>query len=371
MSTANIVGCDYSAAKTKPNATWIARGKLVSSTLVVDSLENVGSDLLLESLLTLKKCSSSQPCASETCASETSASEPSALQSSSAGVKDSEPPAWIIGLDFPFSFPAPFAEILLAANASVSSRHSPSSLSSPKSLTAPKSLTSPKSLTAPTWFKLAECVSSLSFPELLALLQSAKPGMGGEVKRLTDNATAPKAQSPLHQINPGMLKMTWQGMQLLLALHNHGFNVLPFATPQCFSPIPQNSETAFRAAVMEVYPAAVLKSLGLPWRRYKGKDQEAKQLRQSILTNLTGTREKLRSVNRIAIAVPELVLPPNVEQFALACDDALDAVVAALGAAIAYLNPGQTAPPRQISIDMIALEGWIYVPYPQNNEATP
>ncbi len=122
---------------------------------------------------------------------------------------------------------------------------------------------------------------------------------------------------------------------------------------------------------MEVYPAAVLKSLGLPWRRYKGKDQEAKQLRQSILTNLTGTREKLRSVNRIAIAVPELVLPPNVEQFALACDDALDAVVAALGAAIAYLNPGQTAPPRQISIDMIALEGWIYVPYPQNNEATP
>lgn len=349
MSTANIVGCDYSAAKTKPNATWIARGKLVSSILAIDSLENVGSDMLLESLLTLKKCSSSQHITSQ----------PAALQNSIAGVKDSEPPPWIIGLDFPFSFPAPFAEILLAANASVSSRLSPSSL------------TSPKSLTPPTWFKLAECVSSLSFPELLALLQSAKPGMGGEVKRLTDNATAPKAQSPLHQINPGMLKMTWQGMHLLLALHNHGFNVLPFATPQCFSPIPRNSETAFRAAVMEVYPAAVLKSLGLPWRRYKGKEQEAKQLRQSILTNLTGTREKLRSVNRIAIAVPELALPPNVEQFALACDDALDAVVAALGAAIAYLNPGQTAPPRQISIDMIALEGWIYVPYPQTNEATP
>jgi hypothetical protein len=67
-----------------------------------------------------------------------------------------------------------------------------------------------------------------------------------------------------------------------------------------------------------------------------------------------------------------LHLAPNVEQSALASDDALDAVIAALGAAIAYLNPGQTAPPRQISTDLIALEGWIYVPYhPKPIEAPP
>jgi hypothetical protein len=121
----------------------------------------------------------------------------------------------------------------------------------------------------------------------------------------------------------------------------------------------------------------VLKSLDQPWRIYKGKDPEAKQLRQFILNNLTslnklaGQSDKLRSVNRIAIAMPELSLPPNLEQFALASDDALDAVIAALGAAIAYLNPSQTAPPRQISTDLIALEGWIYVPHPKTIEATP
>jgi predicted nuclease with RNAse H fold len=135
------------------------------------------------------------------------------------------------------------------------------------------------------------------------------------------------------------------------------------------------TETAARPssglAVMEVYPAAVLKSLGLPWRRYKGKDPGGESSCGSLyLTNLTGTRDKLRSVNRITIAIPELALPPHLEQLALACDDALDAVIAALGAAIAYLNPGQTAPPRQISADLIALEGWIYVTYPQTTEAT-
>ena len=91
---------------------------------------------------------------------------------------------------------------------------------------------------------------------------------------------------------------------------------------------------------------------------------------QSPLHQITGQSDKLRSVNEIAIAVPELALPPNLEQFAHASDDALDAVAAALGAAIAYLNPAQTAPPRQISADPIALEGWIYVPYTQTKEAT-
>lgn len=344
ISAANIVGCDYSAAIKQPNATWIARGRLESSILHIDSLENVGSNRLLENLLGLENLGS----ALSEC---------------------------IIGLDFPFSFPAPFAQILLGTIPAYSSQTASNSAS---------------------WVDLATLVSALPFEELLAQVQTAKPIMGGEVKRLTDNCTDPKAQSPLHQINPGMLKMTWQGMQLLLALHKEGFAILPFATPEGFSPsTPESTEnpskgaTHFRPAVMEVYPAAVLKSLGQPWRKYKGKDPEAKQLRQFILNNLSGRSnltsdnslrgnnnlagqsDKLRSVNRIATALPELSLPPNLEQFALASDDALDAVIAALGAAIAYLNPSQTAPPRQISTDMIALEGWIYVPHPKTIEATP
>ena len=385
-SAANIVGCDYSAAMKQPNATWIARGRLESSILYIDSLENVGSDRLLENLLGLENLGSA--------------------------FSD-----WIIGLDFPFSFPAPFANILRGSNPAYSSQTSRSLQTSPTEQASPTLMTAPNS---PSWVELATLVSGLPFEELLALVQISKPIMGGEVKRLTDNCTSPKAQSPLHQINPGMLKMTWQGMQLLLALHKEGFAILPFATtagislssPASNLPIRQNPNSSgragstqccdnqraenpgkgaphFRPAVMEVYPAAVLKSLGQPWRKYKGKDPEAKQLRQLILNNLSGCSyltsdnslrgnnnlagqgDKLRSVNRIATVLPELSLAPNLEQFALASDDALDAVIAALGAAIAYLNPSQTAPPRQISTDLIALEGWIYVPHPKPIEATP
>lgn len=389
-SPANIVGCDYSAAMKQPNATWIARGRLESSILYIDSLENVGSDRLVDNLLGLENLLGPN---------NSSVNRPLCHQDELAKAECSGLSDWIIGLDFPFSFPAPFAKILLGTNPAYSSQTASNS---------------------PSWVDLATLVSGLPFEELLAQVQIAKPIMGGEVKRLTDNCTDPKAQSPLHQINPGMLKMTWQGMQLLLALHKEGFAILPFATtagislssPASNLPIRQNPNSSgragstqccdnqraenpgkgaphFRPAVMEVYPAAVLKSLCQPWRKYKGKDPEAKQLRQLILNNLSGRSnltshnslrgnnnlagqsDKLRSVNRIATALPELSLPPNLEQFALASDDALDAVIAALGAAIAYLNPSQTAPPRQISTDLIALEGWIYVPHPKTIEATP
>lgn len=347
VQTLNIAGGDYSAAMSKlnqsklnqaslspskPNATWIACGKLeiakasgvapsssslgINNVLHIGSIENIGSDRLLDNLLALNK------------------PKPNSSESNTGNCSD-----WLIGLDFPFSFPKPFTEILMGAKPSY------------------------------TWSDLAEVVHNLSFEALLAQVTAAKPIMGGEIKRLTDHATDPKAQSPLHQINPGMLKMTWQGMSLLLALQQKGFNILPFATSDCISRLANNSQIEIapdtvQASVMEVYPAAVLKSLGLPWRKYKGKNPEAVQLRQFILSNLTRKGDKLRSVNKIAIGVPELALAQNLEQIALASDDALDAVVAALGAALAYLNPGQTAPPRQISADLIGLEGWIYVPRP-------
>lgn len=345
-----IIGCDYSAAMSKPNssrpnATWITYGNLVkgakpadsaqpkaASILHIYSLENIGSDRLLDNLLALKSPSSAQHGANN---SNPNNSDPQYCHCSD----------WLIGLDFPFSFPKPFAEILMGPDPSC------------------------------TWVDLAEIVSNMSFEELLGQVKAAKPLMGGEVKRLTDNSTDPKAQSPLHQINPGMLKMTWQGMHLLLGLHKQGLAILPFTTSDSTTGLSMNGQltkgaNTFMARAMEVYPAAVLKSLSLPWRKYKGKSPEAEQLRQSILNNLIGKGDKLRSVNRIAIAIPELALPPHLEQLALACDDALDAVIAALGVAIAYRNPGQTAPPRQISADLIALEGWIYVPYPQTYRQT-
>ncbi len=370
-NSANIVGCDYSAAAKQPNATWIATGRLESLILHIDSLKKIGSDRLLENLLALKNSSDRK------------------LNARQADGTEAEYPAlspWIIGLDFPFSFPAPFAEILLQASSASTDKTSQTSQTCQTSKTSQTSQTwrfSQISQTSPKWMDLANCVSSWPYEKLRAQVLSAKPIMGGEVKRLTDNCTSPKAQSPLHQINPGMLKMTWQGMQLLLTLQKEGFAILPFATTAGFSPEkPARAENPdcdaphFTAEVLEVYPAAVLKLLGQPWRKYKGNNPEAKQLRQFILknltslNNLTGPNDKLRSVNRIAIAIPGLSLAPNLEQFALASDDAIDAVIAALGAAIAYLNPSQTAPPRQISTDLIALEGWIYVSHPKTIEAT-
>lgn len=354
-SNMNIIGCDYSAAKAQPNATWLASGNLSSEGLAcgqlnIDCLEKIGSDKLLEYLLSLTGAGSTG--ANSTGAGSRAASSRGA-SSRGAGPGDFAPApqtngAWLIGLDFPFSLPRPFIEILLKTD---------------RALNSGSSANFSASIAAVPWVEVAEQISRLPYNELVALVQAAKPIMGGEVKRQTDNSTEPKAQSPLHQINPGMLKMTWQGMRLLLALHQQGFSILPFTKGTGL-----NNPSA--ADVIEVYPAAVLKARGLPWRKYKGKDQEAKQLRQFILSNLTDHAGKLRTVNRINSDQVKLELAPHLEHIALDSDDALDAVIAAVGAANACLNPSQTAPPSHILPHTIALEGWIYVPHPKTVQAT-
>jgi predicted nuclease with RNAse H fold len=344
-SSMNIIGCDYSAAKAQPNATWLASGNLLSeglasSQLNIDRLEKIGSDKLLEYLLSLTGAGSTGDSPRGNC--------PRGAAPGDFAPAPQTNGAWLIGLDFPFSLPRPFIEILLKTN---------------RVLNAGSSANFIASNAAVPWVEVAEQISQLTYNELVSLVQAAKPIMGGEVKRQTDNSTDPKAQSPLHQINPGMLKMTWQGMQLLLALHHQDFAILPFSKG-----IGLNRSLA--ADVIEVYPAAILKALGLPWRKYKGKDQEAKQLRQFILSNLLDPSDKLRTVNRINSGQVKLELAPHLEQIALDSDDALDAVIAAVGAANAYLNPSQTAPPSHILPHTIALEGWIYVPYPKTVQAT-
>jgi len=366
-SNMNIIGCDYSAAKAQPNATWLASGNLSSEGLArgqlnIYRLEKIGSDKLLEYLLSLTGAGST---GTSPRGDGPKGNCPKGNCPRGAATGDFAPApqtngAWLIGLDFPFSLPRPFIEILLKTDRVLSSGPHPGSSSYFK---AGSSANFSASIAAVPWVEVAEQVSRVTYNELVALVQAAKPIMGGEVKRQADNSTDPKAQSPLHQINPGMLKMTWQGMQLLLALHQQGFSILPFTKGTGL-----NNSSA--ADVIEVYPAAVLKARGLPWRKYKGKDQEAKQLRQFILSNLTDHSDKLRTVNRINSSQVKLELAPHLEQIALGSDDALDAVIAAVGAANACLNPTQTAPPSHILPHTIALEGWIYVPYPKTVQAT-
>lgn len=286
--TFTAVGCDYSAASRQPNATWMAVAHFEQGNLTFERLENIGSDKLLVNLFALKE--------------------------EAAGTNQT----LAIGLDFPFSLPQVFAQTLLPT------------------LTAAED--------GPCrWQALAELVAQMDYLSFEELAGTTSRKNGGEPRRLTDQLTDPKAQSPLHKINPGMLKMTWQGMPQLLELSKQGFNILPF-TKMTAGP-----------AVMEVYPAALLKALGLPHRKYKGQDESARALRRIII--------ELQSVNKISKTPVELELPSSLRAAAEACDDALDAAIAALGAALAHLNPQTCAPPAGPSLAQVAVEGWIYVPY--------
>jgi hypothetical protein len=299
-----VVGCDYSAAAARPNATWLASGFLgtndLADCLVIDRLEQVGSDKMVAHLVTLE--SEAQTAAE----SENVASGPV-----------------YIGLDFPFSLPLPLAEILLERR--------------------------------PAWLELAQYVGSNSYENFQTVVQSARLKLGGEIKRLPDKLTDPKGQSPMHQINPGMLKMTWQGMAQLLELHQCGFQIEPF-----FKEVKDAG-----ARVFEVYPAAILKACHLPFRKYKGQNDIALTLRREIVEALT-RGDALRSVNWGGQCPARLVLSPETRAMTLASDDALDAVIAALGAALRAKNPAETGPGAHISPELIELEGWIYVPYPNS-----
>lgn len=324
--TFTAVGCDYSAASRQPNATWMAVARYEAGKLSFERLENIGSDKLLVNLGALKT-----------------------RDETSTRCKP-----LVIGLDFPFSLPLIFAQALLATGSDQSPRPC-------------------------HWQTLAELVSQIDYSAFEELAVATSRGNGGEPRRLTDKLTDPKAQSPLHRINPGMLKMTWQGMPQLLELSKQGFNILPFnnisagaakesdpSTSKSASSASESTPSAKESAssaseivpsVMEVYPAALLKAMGLPHRKYKGQDESARALRRTII--------ELQSVNKISKTPVELELPPSLRAAAEACDDALDAVIAALGAALARLNRQTYAPPAGPSLAQVAVEGWIYVPYPQ------
>lgn len=299
------IGCDYSAAAAQPNATWLAEGVIqdeatATGDIEIVRLENVGSHKLADALL--------------------------ALTDANSGPSNPAQSPVAVGLDFPFSLPLPLARILLAKQSS-----------------------------APSWLELAEFVAGHSYEEFQKLVQDARLPLGGEIKRVADTLTDPKGQSPMHQINPGMLKMTWQGMAMLLTLFKHGLTIEPFGNNGAGAPA--------SAQVYEVYPAAILKTLGLPYRKYKGRTTEAIELRRQILNGLADGA--LRSVNCYGQSPARLVLTEIAYAEALRSDDALDAVIAALGAAYTRMKPNETGPRGHISRELIELEGWIYVPYQQ------
>lgn len=195
-----IAGADFSGAKTIPNETWLAVGSLDHLGLEITSLAKCGSHRLALELNSVKQLKA-------------------------------------VGLDFPFSLPAPFLDFL-AEKMEVESFQS--------------------------WQSIVEKIAFTPFERFLELVTEFK----AEPKRLADKATNRSGISPLHRGNPSMVQMTYQGMKMLASLDPKTFFVLPF-----------QDQVPFGCAVFETYPREVLYSLGLPDTGYKTKDNEKSALR--------------------------------------------------------------------------------------------
>lgn len=167
----------------------------------------------------------------------------------------------------------------------------------------------------------------------------------GEPKRVID-LSHPEAYSCLHKVNPNMVPMTFRGMQMLARLWPAGCDVPPLP--------PQE---ASKGVLLEVMPGAVLRALGLPFKGYKNGARRL-ELRQSILEELP---------RRSSVPVP------NLKQFrdqCLASHDCLDAIVAALAAALWATDPSLFRSPSDAdaggldppSPTTLRIEGWLYAP---------
>ena len=121
---------------------------------------------------------------------------------------------------------------------------------------------------------------------------------------------------------------------------------------------PLPPQKAGKAVLLEVMPGAVLRSLGLPYKGYKNGVRRL-ELRRTILDGLP-------QASRVEL--------PNIQVFWDACmssHDCLDAVVAALAAALWSIDPGSFRLPNvdgdgqdplSLPESVLRLEGWLYAP---------
>ena len=262
MTNDPIIGVDFSGAKQDSN-TWVARGNLRDGGLQVTGIAPVSRAELL-----------------------------ALLQDAPAGS--------IASLDFPFSVPQPFAQVLAGK---------------------------PQSM-ADVWAAVAE----MEMATFIAL-RDQFVAEHGELRRQCD-LSHPEAYSVLHKVNPNMLPMTLRGMQLLRQLRRPGTAIL------C-----QDPALPAHLTVLECMPGATLKGLGLPYKAYKN-GQRRDELRSRIL-------DGLGSAKPVSVANLE-----EIRQQCQASHDALDAVVAALtSAAYIVCQEAVSTPPEE---DIYRLEGWIY-----------
>ncbi|MDX1990145.1 MAG: DUF429 domain-containing protein [Candidatus Obscuribacter sp.] len=371
-----IAGADYSAAHKQPNPTWLALFEVLAASgakakpssapsrikkgtvqekrnnflhLRLVSLENTGSDRLFHALMETRPL--------------------------------------ITGLDFPFGYPVPFLDWIRRkvgegghadkignaweggnddkiGNAWQGGNDDKSRNPGAGGNNGERQ---PGFISSHDW-QLTRELASMAFSELESAVVEFARETKPEPLRLTDQLVSPKGTSPLHRINPGLLKMTWQGAGLLLDLKAAGFSIAPFDDELSSGP-----ET--KPKVLEIYPTALLKWLSLPHRRYKGAGATAMETRKELITALarsSGTvlpAAKLHTVNSCRPLELKLDIKPSLRQQCLADDNALDGVIAAIGAAISLIDPRavspaslEASPELSHQCHLVPREGWIYTP---------
>ena len=188
------------------------------------------------------------------------------------------------------------------------------------------------------------------FKDLQAALRLEK--FKREPNRIGD---PPESFSPLHTTRPNMVPMTFKGMRLL-----HDIWASQTANSLLVPPLamPRQGAGTHTTTLLEVMPGATLLSLNLlpAYNGYKD-SKDARENRQGILTALP---------NQVAQLGLNLAgLPYALTQTCRANDDALDAVVAAITAALwAEFPAGFRHPPQPGHPDYqtTLLEGWLYAP---------
>ena len=188
-----------------------------------------------------------------------------------------------------------------------------------------------------------------------AFIKFVKDEWKGEPKRICDLEIQGKlepfsqVQSPLRHSNiPAMLQMTFEGMQML--------NLLRCKSKVRIPPLHPDPEQD-SVTLLEVMPGATVRSLvGKKYRKgYKG-GKEWWQNRKHILDKLPGC------------SAIELAIPDEIHGMSRANDDALDAVVAAISAALWHKDRSIFHRPEDVDgLDWktVRLEGWLYAPNPR------
>ena len=164
----------------------------------------------------------------------------------------------------------------------------------------------------------------------------------------------PTAYSPLQKAPINMVPMTFRGMLLLNGIFAgqtaNSVLVLPLAAPR-------PGVGPYTTTLLEVMPGVTLRRLNLlpAYNGYKG-GRYALENRQAILTALPNLVEQ-RGLNLAG-------LPYALTQTCRANDDALDAVVAAITAALWSIGVPSRIEPAECPL--APLEGWMYEPRQAN-----